>query len=102
MTPLNVQPCAGATGWELPRFTAEGKSPDQVAANPALNFEAVYLSYFSTLGVAIPRGRAFTMDDREGVPKVAIVSHEVAASTWPGQDPVGKRLKFGGIDSRNE
>ena len=26
----------------------------------------------------------------------------MAAATWPGQDPIGKRLKFGGLDSRNE
>ena len=59
VTPLNVQPFAGTTGWELPRFTAEGQTADQVARNPSLNFEAVYLPYFATLGVPILRGRAF-------------------------------------------
>ena len=102
VTPLNVQPFAGATGWELPRFTAEGQTADQVAANPSLNFEAVYLPYFSTLGIAIVRGRDFIAADRDGAPKVSIVSEAVAAATWPGQDPVGKRVKFGGIESRNE
>jgi putative ABC transport system permease protein len=102
VTPLNVQPFAGATGWELPRFTAEGQSADQVASNPSLNFEAVYLPYFSTLGVAIVRGRDFTAADKDGAPRVTIVSDAVAAATWPGQDPVGKRVKFGGVDSRNE
>ena len=101
VTPLNVQPFAGATGWELPRFTAEGQSEDQVAANPSLNFEAAYLRYFSTLGIPIVRGRDFTAADRDGAPRVAIVSEAVAA-TWPGQDPVGKRVKFGGIASKNE
>jgi hypothetical protein len=33
---------------------------------------------------------------------VGIVSDAVAQSVWPGQDPIGKRLKFGGLDSRNE
>ena len=42
VTPLNVQPFAGATGWDVPRFTAEGQTVDQVALNPSLNFEAVY------------------------------------------------------------
>jgi putative ABC transport system permease protein len=102
VTPLNVQPFAGATGWDLPRFTAEGQTADQVAMNPALNLEAVYLPYFSTLGVAIQRGRAFTTADRDGAPRVAIVSDAMAAATWPGQDPIGKRLKFGGIDATNE
>jgi predicted permease len=102
VTPLNVPPFAGATGWELPRFTAEGQTADQVALNPSLNFEAVYPAYFSTLGVVIERGREFTAADRERAPRVAILSDALAAATWPGQDPIGKRLKFGGLDSQNE
>lgn len=102
VTPLNVLPFAGATGWELPRFTAEGQAPDQVARNPPLNFEAVHLPYFTTFGVPILRGRDFTAADRAGAPAVAIVSDAVAAATWPGQDPIGKRLKFGGVDSDDE
>jgi predicted permease len=102
VTAINVQPFAGATGWDLPRFTAEGQTADQVALNPSLNFEAVYVPYFSTLGVAILRGREFTTADREGAPRVAIVSDAVAQAVWPGDDPIGKRLKFGGLDSRNE
>ncbi len=101
VTPLNVQPFAGATGWELPRFTAEGQGADQVAANPSLNFEAVYLPHFATLGVPIVAGRDFTTADRQDSPPVAIVSEAMAAATWPGLDPIGKRLKFGGIESRN-
>lgn len=102
VTPLNVQPFAGAVGWELPIFTAEGQTADQVAMNPALNFEAVYVPYFSTLGIPLVRGRAFTAADREDAPRVAIVSNAVAAFTWPGQDPIGKRLKYGGVDAPNE
>ncbi len=102
VTPLNVQPFAGATGWEVPRFTADGQTADEVALNPSLNFEAVYLPYFSTLGVAIVRGRDFTAADRDGAPKVAIVSEAVAAATWPGRDPIGQRVKFGGVASPNE
>jgi predicted permease len=102
VTALNVQPFAGATGWDVPRFTAEGQTADQVALNPSLNFEAVYPPYFSTLGVVIERGRQFTAADRDGAPRVAIVSDALAQATWPGQNPIGKRLKFGGLDSRNE
>jgi predicted permease len=100
ITPLNVQPFAGALGWEVPRFTAEGQTADDVARNPALNFEAVYEPYFSTLGVTIVRGRAFKADDRAGATRVAIVSENVAAETWPGEDPIGKRLKYGAVDSQ--
>ena len=101
-TPVNSEPFAGATGWDLPRFTAEGQTADQVARNPSLNFEAVHPTYFSTLGVSILRGRGFTADDRGGTQRVAIVDGAMAARIWPGQDPIGHRLKFGALDSRNE
>jgi predicted permease len=101
-TPVNSQPFAGDLGWDVPRFTAEGQSEAQVAANPSLNFEAVFPSYFSTLGVAIRRGRGFTPDDRKDAPRVAVVDEAMAARTWPGQDPIGRRVKFGGLQSRNE
>ena len=101
-TPVNSQPFAGALGWDCPRFTAEGQTEPQVAANPSLNFEAVFPSYFSTLGVAIRRGRGFTPDDRKDAPRVAVVDEAMAARTWPGQDPIGRRVKFGGLQSRNE
>ncbi len=100
-TPVNSQPFAGALGWDVPRFTAEGQSEAQVAANPSLNFEAVFPGYFSTLGVAVRRGRGFTPDDRKDAPRVAVVDEAMAARTWPGQDPIGRRVKFG-LQAKNE
>ncbi len=48
--------------------------------------------YFRTLSIPIQRGRAFTNEDREGTPKVVIVSESTARKLWPGQDPIGHRL----------
>ena len=39
------------------------------------------------------------MADRQDAPNVAIVTEDVAARAWPGEDPLGKRLKFGELDS---
>lgn len=99
-TPVNVPPFSGEGGWDVPRFAAEGQGVDRAAANPALNLESVHPSYFETFGVALVRGRGFTETDRPGAPEVAIVSEDVAAQTWPGEDPIGKRIKMGGEDSR--
>jgi putative ABC transport system permease protein len=101
-TPINALPFAGATGWDLPRFTAEGQTVEQVSENPSLNLEAVHSTYFDTLDVPILRGRAFRPSDNNQAPHVAIVSAEVAARAWPQQDPIGKRLKMGGVTSRDE
>ena len=96
-TPVNVAPFAG--GWDSPRFVAEGQSADRAAVNPSLNLEAVHANHFATLGIPIVRGRAFTEADRKGAVDVAIVSADVAARIWPGEDPVGKRLKMGSPES---
>jgi putative ABC transport system permease protein len=98
-TPVNVLPFSH--GWSVPRFAADGQSHERAAANPALDLEAVHPDYFETLGVPIVRGRGFTPADREGALDVAVVSEEVAARTWPGQNPIGKRLKMGAPDSRD-
>jgi predicted permease len=101
-TPINVLPFSGTDGWELPRFTAEGQSADRAAANPSLNLESIHPNYFTTVDAALVRGRSFTDADRDGAPAVAIVSEDVANRTWPGDDPIGKRLKFGSYDSPDE
>lgn len=93
-TPINVTPFSG-TGWDVPVFTAEGQSDDDVKANPALNFEEIHPRYFRTFEVALVRGRPFTDADRKDSLPVAIVSADVAERVWPGQDPIGKRLKWG-------
>ena len=49
--------------------------------------------------MTLVRGRAFTDADRRGRPEVAVVSEDVAARTWPGEDPIGKRIKLGRLDS---
>jgi putative ABC transport system permease protein len=99
-TAVNVRPFAGDGGWDVPRFTAEGQSAERAATNPSLNLESVHHNYFRTLEVRIVRGRAFTPADRAGALEVAIVSEDIAERTWPGQDPIGRRIKMGGPDSK--
>lgn len=101
-TPVNGLPFSGVSGWDVPVFTAEGQSADEAAANPSLNLEAIFPNFFSTLEVPIVRGRAFSRTDRSGTPEVAIISDDIAARTWPGEDPIGKRLKMGGAGSKDE
>ena len=51
---------------------------------------AVGEGYFSTIGTAIRRGRAFTSDDREGSDAVVIVNETMAAALWPGREAIGQ------------
>ncbi len=93
-TPVNATPFEG-TGWDVPVFSAEGQTDDEARSNPPLNLEEVHPGYFRTLEVPIVRGRAFTDADHGDAPKVAIVSSDVALRVWAGQDPIGKRVKWG-------
>ena len=97
-TPINVAPFSGV-GWDVPTVTAEGQNAAQVAANGSLNLEAIQPGYFNTFGVAV-RGRTFDARDRDDTQNVAIVSEEAAQRLWPGQDAVGKRLKLGDLNSK--
>jgi hypothetical protein len=100
-TPVNIPPFLDQ-GWDVPRISAAGQSEVEAAGNPSLNLESIHPSYFETLDIPILRGRAFTPADREGSPLVAVVSENVAEQLWPGQDPIGKRLKFGPVASSDE
>jgi putative ABC transport system permease protein len=98
-TPVHTPPFAGTGGWDAPEFTAEGQGVERAATNPSLNLESIHPNYFETFGVTLVRGRGFTESDRRGAPDVAVVSEDVAARTWPGEDPIGKRVKLGGLES---
>jgi predicted permease len=75
-------------GYQLPK----GQDSDSVISN------VVDENYFGTINAAVIRGRAFTADDKDDSPRVAIVNEEFAKTYWPGQDPVGKRMRLNGPD----
>jgi predicted permease len=100
-TPVNTRPFSGTGGWDVPTFTAEGQHPERAAENPALNLEVVHPGYFAALGIRIERGRAFEDTDDRGAPGVAILSRDVTEALWPGEDPIGRRIVFGGADRRD-
>jgi predicted permease len=48
-----------------------------------------------SMGIPLLRGRYFTNADTVGSQLVAIVNRKLAEQSWPGQDPIGKRLRLG-------
>jgi predicted permease len=52
--------------------------------------------YFRTLRIPLLAGRDFTPQDNPTAPKVAIVNRNLADHYWPGQDPIGRKFKWGG------
>lgn len=89
-----LRPLSGPIGWDYD-FTVEGQTPDRQATNPTSNHERVSPGYFATLGIPLLQGRDFASTDTPDAQKVIIVNQSTAERFWPGQDPLGKRLRFG-------
>jgi predicted permease len=72
--------------------------PEGYAPRPHESLEvgraSVSPRYFETLGMPILEGRDFAQDDNEKAPRVLIVDQTAANRYWPGQDPLGKKLKI--------
>jgi len=58
------------------------------------NFHSVTPGTFSTLGVSL-EGQDFTADDLQGSQPVVILSRGAADRFWPGEDPLGRKIKLG-------
>lgn len=58
--------------------------------------------YFEALQIPLLRGRSFDARDRAGAPPVALVSDLLAQRLWPGEDPVGRRLRLGAAGNEGE
>jgi putative ABC transport system permease protein len=76
-------------------FFAEGSPPSKPGAIPLATMVVIQGDYFQALGIPLRRGRAFTPADKDGAQLVAVVNQKLAEQSWPGQDPIGKRLRIG-------
>lgn len=91
VTPVLIPPFLGVSVWTAP-WEAEGRTAESDAA-PTAPFEVGDAQYFRTLGIPIRHGRGFLETDRENAPQVAVVSEAIAHRLWPGQDPIGLRIR---------
>lgn len=75
--------------------TAAGSNGPVGASETSVGYWVVSPNYFGTLSILIVQGRSFGLRDTgQGTP-VAIINEAMARQFWPGQDPVGKRLRPG-------
>lgn len=72
----------------------DGQSASDTERNPYVAAQTVSHGYFSALRIPLRRGRAFDDGDRIGTIPVAIVGEAAAQRLWPGQDPLGRRLRL--------
>jgi putative ABC transport system permease protein len=75
-------------------FLIEGEPPPEPARRPRTGIRVVSPGFFETLRIPLLRGRFFSNRDREDSQPVAVVSASMAERFWPGEEPIGRRLRF--------
>ena len=85
--------------WDLMSCVPEGSHPPEPRGTYAAYMRGTSPGYFATIGQRLLRGRDFAETDRADTPPVCIVNESFARRFWPGEDPLGKRVKSGRVDN---
>ena len=75
-------------------FYIEGKDAAPRSQRPFAHLGTVSGGYFAAMGIPLLAGRTFEDRDVANAPPVAIVSAALARKYWPGENPIGKRIRF--------
>jgi putative ABC transport system permease protein len=79
----------GSSAYEI-----ESTPPPAPGREPRTQTNIVSPDYFRTMGIPLLQGRAVDERDTAEAPPVAVVSATFARTAWPGQEALGKRLRF--------
>ena len=80
------------------RVSAEGQEPEEAERNPEPQVAVATPGYFEAMGIPLLRGASLDAERDSDV----VVSKKLADALWPGEDPLGRRLKFGAADSERD
>jgi putative ABC transport system permease protein len=87
---VSTPPLSGAI---LNPFLIEGQPPPK-GQRPVVGLYLIDGGYVPTLHLPLLRGRSFTPQDDENAPRVTLISAKMARVFWPGQDPIGKKVRY--------
>ncbi len=77
----------------------EGSQPDESGVLPVVTYAEVSPGYIETMRIPVTEGRSFDRrDGAAGTPEVLLVTNTAAERFWPGENALGKRVKFGSTD----
>jgi predicted permease len=80
-------------------MTIEGRPPEEFVRE--VRHKEITNDYFRAIGIPLVSGRFFDQSDNDKSLQVVIVNEALARNYFPGEDPIGKRLKFGKPESKD-
>jgi predicted permease len=91
---INHLPLGGDT-WTV-SYAVDGRPQAAPGDEPHAVYRVVMPGYFGTMKIPVVRGRDATAADSESAPGIVVVNERLARVEWPGQDPIGKRIRVEG------
>jgi predicted permease len=87
-----------ATGWSG-TTTVDSQAVQPRDTTPEADQRPVFPGYFEAMGIPLVSGRYFDQRDIATAAPVAIIDETMAKTYWPKEDPIGKRIKQGSLQS---
>ncbi len=75
-------------------FAVEGHPAPRPGEEPNADYRFVTANYFDTMQIPILNGRKFSEADTADRPRVVLINQTMARKHFPGEDPVGRKLRF--------
>ena len=79
-------------------FHVEGKIHANPEEDPSAERYCITPGFLETMRIRLLRGRDISPADTASTPQVLLINETAARAMWPGEDPIGKRVKLGGMD----
>jgi putative ABC transport system permease protein len=73
----------------------EGQPRNEQDRNPYVNAQIVNHGYFHAMKIPLLAGRSFDERDQMQTERVVVISERLAERFWPGQNPLGRRIRLG-------
>lgn len=90
---VSTLPLAGNTGSTL---SIQGREDVPLAMRPTVGWQWASPGFFGAMGMTLLGGRDFTDADVQRTPHVTVINETLARLHFAGEDPIGKRVYFGG------
>ncbi|HEY0101098.1 MAG TPA: ABC transporter permease [Pyrinomonadaceae bacterium] len=77
-------------------FSVVGRPLPDKGREPKANFRTISPHYLGAMNIPLRRGRYILESDRADTQPVVVINEFLAQQHFPNEDPLGKRLNFGG------